>query len=502
MIRLFGGKPEHPLADPKEARRILGELPAQDAFRALEELGHWLESVTEAGELRPEARIQALFALDEAAQPRLRKLAREYFAAERPARAQEYRLWSALHGYYRQAGLALAPAVDLFAQGAKGVERARASLPVLLIRTLRSLAQQVKWMHLRYGPIDPAVWAVFNGVYAFAEARQLALAPATAYPGVPGESSAQLEFLKGAMFSASSPDCLLPAEAELAERLIAQFAPHFVIAASPAPWLTHWTDLAKPMAPQRSRGSEAVAPGARWFGAGAALAEAEALAERIYTSGQIPSALAAAAGPDAQAARAVLRHLVRAWSPEPAERSSRRHAVKSRVSIVHGYAGALEAMGGAGALGFNAEGAERWVVENVSAGGFGALVPQLKGDWLRVGALVALQAEGGTNWVLGLVRRVNKTSAREARVGIQALARLVEVQRFQASGVAEEGVLMRDGGAGAGEVRILLKPGIYAPLQNLEVRRDGRTLVYIPQGLAECGEDYDIGRYREMVRES
>jgi predicted DNA-binding antitoxin AbrB/MazE fold protein len=95
---------------------------------------------------------------------------------------------------------------------------------------------------------------------------------------------------------------------------------------------------------------------------------------------------------------------------------------------------------------------------------------------------------------------VNKTTPREARVGIQTLARSAEVRRFVVSGAFEEGVLMRD--ASAAEVRILLKPGIYAPLQNLEVREGERTRVYIPQGLAERGEDYDIGRYREMVRES
>jgi hypothetical protein len=500
MLRLFGGKPDHPLADPKEARRILGELPAQDPFRALEELTHWLESVTAAGQFRPEARIQALFAVDEAAQPRLRRLARDYFAAERPSRFQENRLWSAVHGYYRQAGLSLAKAVDLFVQGAKGAEQARASLPALLVRTLRSLAQQIKWMHLRYGPIDPAVWAVFNGVYAFAEARQLAQARVPAYPGVPGESSPQLEFLKGAMFSAASPDCLLPAEADLAERLIAHFAPSFAIAPAPAPELGWWIDLSRPMAPQRSARGVQAAPAARWLGAGAALAEAEALVERVYTCGQVPSELAAVTGVDPESVLGVLRHLVRAWSPQPPERKSQRHAVKSRVFVAHGYEGALGAMGAAGGLGSSAEGAESWVVENVSAGGFGAVVPQLKGDWLRVGTLVALQGEGGTNWVLGIVRRVNKTTPREARVGIQTLARSAEVRRFVVSGAFEEGVLMRD--AGAAEVRILLKPGIYAPLQNLEVREGERTRVYIPQGLAERGEDYDIGRYREMVRES
>ena len=39
MIRLFGGgRADHPLADPKEAKRIFDSLPPDDAAKALEEL--------------------------------------------------------------------------------------------------------------------------------------------------------------------------------------------------------------------------------------------------------------------------------------------------------------------------------------------------------------------------------------------------------------------------------------------------------------------------------
>ena len=76
MLNLFtGGKADHPMANPKEARRILDELPAQE-LKALEELSHWHESVSTAAGFKPAERLQLIGALDEAAQPRLRKLAR------------------------------------------------------------------------------------------------------------------------------------------------------------------------------------------------------------------------------------------------------------------------------------------------------------------------------------------------------------------------------------------------------------------------------------------
>ena len=104
-MKLFGGsKPDHPLADPKEAKRLLEGLPANDPVKALDELTHWMESVAAIEGFRPDARIQLLMSLDDAAQPFARKLGKDYFAAGRPSRFQENRLWSALHGYWKQAG--------------------------------------------------------------------------------------------------------------------------------------------------------------------------------------------------------------------------------------------------------------------------------------------------------------------------------------------------------------------------------------------------------------
>ena len=45
MLGLFSAKSGHPLADAKEAKRVLGELSMRDAATALDEVSGWLESV-------------------------------------------------------------------------------------------------------------------------------------------------------------------------------------------------------------------------------------------------------------------------------------------------------------------------------------------------------------------------------------------------------------------------------------------------------------------------
>jgi len=490
MLNLFsGGKADHPMANPKEARRILDTLPAQE-LKALDELSHWHESVSTAAGFKPADRLQLTGALDDAAQPRLRKLSRDYFAAQRPSRYQENLLWTQIHEYWRQAGLAWARSVDSFLQAndARGLATAA-------VRALRALAQQIKWQHLRYGPIDPTVWGVINNVFNAAETR--------------GVADARLEFLKAAMFSSSSPDGLLPAEIELAEKLVSELAGNFALANAPLGngkgELLYWTDLAQPMAPVRMAKPPKPAATLRHFGPGGALLRLQDIVKKLEATGQVPSDLGLA-GADPEVVRDVLRHLALYWQPEPPARQHPRHAVKSRLAIAHGFDGVVEALGaaGGGSLDFDAtRGAESWIVDNVSAGGIGAVVPQMKGDWLRVGTLLAMQPDGGANWVVGMVRRVSRTSNQEAKVGIQTLSRAPALAKFSLRGAGEHvGVLLPSPVLGSGETSIALRAGIYARGQNLETELAGKHHVFMPQGNPESGDDYELIRFRGMVREA
>ena len=483
MLNLFGGKADHPMANPKEARRILDTLPAQEA-KALQELAHWHESVSTAAGFRPGDRLQLAGALDDAAQPRLRKLSRDYFGAVRPSRFQENLLWTQMHEYWRQAGLAWARSVDAALQA----NDARA-LATAAVRALRALAQQIKWQHLRYGPIDAQVWGVINNVFNVAEAR--------------GVADAQVEFLKVTMFSSSSPDGLLPAEIELAEKLVSELAGSFVMASAPARELLYWTDLAQPMAPVRMARAPKSAATLRHFGPGNGLARLQEIVKRLETTGQIPSDLKVP-GADPETVLEVLRHVALYWQPEPPARQHPRHSVKSRLSLAHGFDGVVEALGSGSSLDFGgAKDAESWIVDNVSSGGMGAVVPQLKGDWLRVGTLLAMQPDGGANWVVGMVRRVSRTSPQEAKVGIQTLSRAPALAKFSLRGAGEHvGVLLPSPVLGSGETSIALRAGVYARGQNLETELQGKQHVFMPQGNPESGEDYELVRFRAMVRES
>ena len=503
MISLFGSKkPDHPMADIKEARKILGELPGNDAFKCADELTHWLASVMAEEGFKPEYRAQLVQLLDETAQLPLRKLARDYMASPRLAKFQEIRLWKAIYEYWRQAALAYAACIDLYASGAKGADALKAGMPLLLARTLRTLGAQVKWMYVRYGPMDQSVWGVIAKVYALAETRKFAQSAVTLYPGILGETTPEQEFLKAVMLSASSPDSLLPLEMELCERLIAHFCASFTLRLDLQPDIAYWIDLATGQAPLRLARPPQHAPSLRFFAAGKALENLEALIGTIKTTGSVPAQVNLGGTYPAEAVLDVLNHLALYWSPKPPERRHQRHRVKSRLNVTHGYDGVLAVLGGASDQ--NGSGAESWIVENVSAGGFGAGIPEIKGDWLQIGGLLGLQPEGGDNWVLGVIRRLQRETSQQGLVGIQTIAKSARLVQLRASGGsdAETGILISDSGESPGEARVLLRSGAFVPGQNMEYQKGDMTCLLMPQGVVERGEEYEVVRFREMTRDT
>jgi hypothetical protein len=348
------------------------------------------------------------------------------------------------------------------------------------------------------------VWGVLNKVYLVVEERGAAQAKVTLSTTLPGETSPRQEYLKAAMFSASSPDGLLPLEVELAERLIADLVAGFLFSAVPARDHLFWIDLQRAAAPQRAVKAMPETATLRCFGPGTAFAVLEGHVQKIRASGEVPSGINLGGTYDPEVVLDVMEHLLIYWAMEPPERKHARHPVKSRLAITHGFQGAVGCLGGgADALDFDKKSAESWIVENVSAGGFGAVVPQMKSDWLRVGVLIAMQPDGGTNWVVGIVRRVNRISKDEARVGIETVSRAPVVATFGLGSLGNhQGMLLPAAVLGSGEVSIALPAGVYARGTNLEATIAGRDHVYMPIGAGDRGEDYEMLRFREMVREA
>lgn len=490
MLGLFSPKSDHPLADAREARRVFEELAGREPQQALDEVSGWLESVAADERMRLAERLALVGQLDEAAQAHARRLGRDYLTSPRLGRQQELRLWQTNHDFWQQLAAAYEGCLTRYRAQEKGAEAIRAELPLLVVRLLRACSAQLKWDQFRYGPIDGALWQRMGRAYLFAEAGGFARRELTPYPNVAAGSSPQQEYLKALVFQASSMDSLLPLEIEIAERLIAHFLPHFVFTAETRPDNVYWVAVGEPAPPRRLAVAPPPSPELRFFSTGAALARLEAL-RRELERGEVPPQLNLGAQYSARTVLPVLRHLALYWAPKPPMRTHDRHRVKSRLTVINGLAAIHARLSGTGGEG----GSESWVVEDVSLGGMGAQVPLSASDWVRIGALLGLQPEGGSNWLVGVIRRFSRETATLGAVGIETLSKAPQAVSGDLGGM-DCAALLLDVLHSGETVRVLLPRAAFEPAIPFAFAWQGRSARLDPVELLESGVDFDLGLYR------
>lgn len=506
MLKLFSMRPDHPLGDAKEFKRVLADLP-QDAFKAVDEIYGWFESLRLADDFRVDQLYEVVGRLDEAAQQHLRRLTRDYLQAPRLSKNDERRLWTVCFNYWGEVSGLYARCVDRFRRNPKdkGSDAFKGDLPVAATRLLAARSSQLKWIEYRYGAIGEDLWCGIGRPYLAAEEDGYAQKPVQIYPGAPGMTSVAQQYLQVLIRASSSMGTLLPVEIELADRLVAHFLSGFVFSSECLPGSVYWVDAAAGSPPTRlARPPSQLLPSLRFFMPGTV---AKALGELVHMveRGAIPGDLNLGGEYPVAVLLKVLQHLTVYWAPVPPQREYVRHAVKTRMAVLQGFDSCLAVFAGNVArLGIERS-AESWVVENVSLGGFCAGADEI-GEWMKIGVLLCMQPEGGDNWVLGVVRRCSVGPDARASVGIQTLSRnaqSIEV-RPRASGFsatdAVPGIWLHEDSP-AGKIRLVLPRGSFDVRESLELIQGERRYLLTPMELEEAGGDFEIGRYREQVIE-
>jgi len=499
---LGGDKSDHPLGDEKRAKEILGALPMADPFRSVTEIRDWIESVATAAEMKPDKRAELIRLLDDAAQVHQRKLSRDYLSNPHLPRTQEARLWGALFSLCKDLAAAYSLCLGQIAADPGSAKRMKALLPLTFARAAQAVALQLKWHYMHYEWAEAALWQNLGKLYRLADERKLSRDSVPLYQGAPA-SSVEREFMKALILASSSPNSLRPLDIDVAERIVAHFSAEFIISATHQPRVTHYVvDLAADAPPRRLLEAPPASASLRFFSAGAAEKQLDDMI-KVAERGGVPSILNLGGERESARVLSVLRHLKNHWSAVPPVRKHDRYAVEHRINVVNGYAGVLAqfdesaraAAGDAPALA-----AETWVTENISAGGMGATVPKIQCDWLRAGELVALRVEGGSgSSAVGLIRRCTRVPRQKTSVGIQLLGK--EAQAVQLQGPsAQTALLLSDGGEIQGEVLLCLTEGGYDARVSPSMTVKFQSYLLVPVELAESGDDYELARFRALLK--
>ena len=332
------------MADVKDAKQLIADLPANDSLKALEEVTFWLDSIMREDGFKVDYRFELFDALDQAAKSHPRKIAQEYLTTDRQEKFRESKLWNTSFEFWKTLGGAYTQCVEQYQAGASGSGAFKKVLPAVIARALRTLTLQLKWSLLRYGPLEDRIWGELGRLYLFAEMHNLASLPLEIYPGQHGGGTIKQEFLKALMLSISSTDGLAPLSQEIAERIVAHFGSLFILQSKPAPGCNYFFDLSMRKPAARVMANMKLTATTRYFGAGKAMAGLVQMVRMVQEQNAIPSDINLGGTYEPALVLSVMQHLALYWSDKPPARSSERRKIATRMTVIHGLKGMFSSM--------------------------------------------------------------------------------------------------------------------------------------------------------------
>lgn len=502
------------MADAKGAAAVIEGLSKPNPAHALEMLTEQLALLRDAHGLKAQRVFEIIDLVDQAAKPYYRKLQADFLSAPGMTKAQESRIAHVVGSFWLQLSHSYRTLMDMFEAGDPSSAALKAHLSTIAARSLRAFGMHLKWRLQRYSVVEGELWRGFGRAYAIAESRGYASGKVVVYGGLWGESSVQRELLKPLMLSVSSTDSMTASQVEIAERLCAHFSNHFEMHRAASSGCHFWFDLDGDRAPARLADRFAVAPSMRFFGPGAAAQELERLADEIKGSGALPSQINLGGDFASNEVLEVVEHLQRYWGVTPPARKEARKSSRERIDVVNEFESVIAAVSGDPLdLDFDDRRLSTWGVSNESTGGFGAIAPIARTEWVKIGMLLGVKYEDGAAWGVGIVRRISNEAQGNRYIGIELfgrgvtnvkLLRLLPDGRISPEEGSNEDALLlpssADNSLGRMEVSLVMKLGTFSPLKNYGMRMHGMDYVLAPKRLVEAGQDYDIAEYRVVQR--
>lgn len=484
FLTAFKRKPADPMTDLQSATRWMKALPLGDLYAANEQLVKTLRDFNAQKVAVSTDRIQALLHLDQGAQEILRGLHTQYLHNPRMSRAVESRLWNSVFSYFAEILQAYHGLVMDYV-GNPGGSKVRSFLPLVIARALNYLGCDAKWCFFRYEGVNPKLWKRLHKLYHLAEYEEIEREPIVIYEGEAHGTSIVNLYLRVLMLEAANNGTLLPRQIDLVDRWLADLCRHLVLEKSFKPSRhTFYVDLGESRGARRVRRLEPTET-KRYWDTFALKAHLDDLRARLV-AGEAPARLGLTEDCRLPACLELLDKVAELWSPsvKRARRAHERTRMMQQIEVVHGlericanvkldndqvrldaesqglsYEEALDlhlygfvTQRTRARLAQEREGRrppmeahERWVAENESEDGYGALIDVSEDDWIRLGRLVGLRPERRGTWVVAVIRRMVRVGSDRYSVGLRVLSRqpvalLLRTERHEDSGYTIDGV--------------------------------------------------------------
>jgi len=503
LAGIFGKRSDHFLADVKSVQELLENLPKNDAHRSLMELTELIGSVMDNTEFKLDHQFAVLRMVDEAAQPFVRKLAREYFTPFEISKFQENRLWLMLGNYFRQLANAYYFAFNRFCNAEKGSNNIKSNVPLLTTRAVYAIICQLKYICSRYGQIDNTIWANLSQLYKHAEQLQYLDTPVKLYPGMSCNTSVKCEIASLLVWYDSGLSALSPLYIHLTERIVSQYCSSIDMYAEISNNSRLSFDLGRPGEPTRINMGATTHLAMRFIGMPTMQAKMEQLMKTLQKN-IVPDDINLGGSYEAELVRDAVQHLLTYLIAPPVRRNARRMA-NVTLNVVNGFDKVVGHSNGK--MQNEMQDLAHWVTEEISVGGFSSVLPA-GSDGIGIGSLLGIQPEGMSQWGVAVVRRLLRDDVNQLHAGAEILANQVECVHLNQDGnelgdgqpalwlYAKQGVLPD------GTQQLLMKADTFSSSCSLKIQLDGKKYLLIPTGLQEKGLDYDLAKFKVIEQEA
>lgn len=518
---LLGKKNDGPVGDLKSATIWVQELPQNDIHQAQQEIIKALDNLNKNSDTSLKERIRVLLYLDEKARPLQETLCREYLAALDEPASPARKLLPTILLFWEEMATAYQLCLRTFAKH-PGNARVREQVPLVTAKALHFHAMQAKWNHICYLPVEHQTWRHLHRLYLFAERENFDRVPVHLYPQQDDTNCAS-EYMQAMMLHLANPASLSPAQIEMVDTWLDNWAKSLVIEADFRPQRQLYAVNLGDMKPARKLRRNMLGEKYRYWGIELMLVNINKIVEQLK-QGEVPARLKLGEEFRLPGGLELIEEITQRWSGLSSTRKHERVQAEKSLLVTTDFANIVAYLQG-GRKNIQKTGmtatynmaeddtaktaanpmpsgepelfepdAQQWQVENESLSGYGVTFTRNTASQLRIGTLVGLKAALGKGFAIGIVRRISNEPPRKVEAGIQTLSQtplLVELHPLPGEGGMPSAALYLPELSRLQLGRSLLLSGeSYSQGKLVQLKAQGKSYTIRLQPALERGADY------------
>jgi hypothetical protein len=476
--------PTTPKAAQAQTEGLLPDLRDADPVTALNELSSWLDPAGGSASADPKTRSEILARVQDAGAAHVAAMLAKYRASTDAKQAARESIWKTLIQYQAHLAHALGLCAKALIKGAYEDADLLAPAEASTARALHSCRTLAKICFVHYMSVPGSVWRLAYALAARAEEIGSAASPVRADADPKKVTTVEQELLRLLMFQMSAPDMMTAEQIEVADRALEQIGEGFTLRPPGVADNPFCFDPAGDAPPRRASGEQDAAGAAvRYFGPGVGY---DAL-ERIYKQlTEAKSETIKMFGMDIapRAQIGTIQHLLAFWRAKSPYAPPTRAPASGSLQIVRRYPQIWKQLSdtqhGAGELTLADESdgppqvPENWTLREAGGNELGAELAQAEGGAAKCGEVVSVSMNGGSEYLVGMIRRMQREPGGSLHADIAVLSRkpqpltLREVRKKEEDSVVSDAasrqfafasvraVILADGADGAAPPNLLL----------------------------------------------